>query len=80
MNILRKSGSGLVWMPKVRTKHCEVMYQFNAVKIWTSLIEDVRQALNNMCLEKKWKKVLFSIFKQLKLSILSAHFAFNLII
>ena len=41
---LRTSGSGLLRLPRVRTKHGGAAFQIYAAKTWNNLPEDVRQA------------------------------------
>uniref|UniRef100_A0A3Q3RNJ0 Reverse transcriptase domain-containing protein n=1 Tax=Mastacembelus armatus TaxID=205130 RepID=A0A3Q3RNJ0_9TELE len=40
--LIRTSGTGLLLVPRVRTKHGEAAIQFYAAKTWTSLPDDVR--------------------------------------
>ncbi|KAF7646786.1 hypothetical protein LDENG_00182350 [Lucifuga dentata] len=42
---LRSSGSGLLSIPRVRTKHDEAAFSFSAPKLWNKLPENLRSAL-----------------------------------
>ena len=56
---LRTSGTGLLLVPRVRTKHGESGFQFYAAKIWNSLSEDVRQASTLTMFKSRLKTALF---------------------
>ena len=56
---LRTSGTGLLLVPRVRTKHGESAFQFYAAKIWNSLPEDVRQTSTLTMFKSQLKTVLF---------------------
>ena len=57
---LRTSGRGLLQGPRVRTKHGEATFQYNAAKIWNSLPENVRQASTVTMFKSRLKTTLFS--------------------
>ena len=57
---LRTSGTGLLQVPRVRTKHGEAAFQFYGVKVWNSLPEDVRLASTLTMFKSRLKTVLFS--------------------
>jgi len=57
---LRSTGTGLMLVPRVRTKHGEAAFQIHTAKIWNNLPEDVRQASSLTMFKTKLKTVLFS--------------------
>ncbi|KAJ0022488.1 hypothetical protein NQD34_009978 [Periophthalmus magnuspinnatus] len=56
---LRTSGTGLLLVPRVRTKHGESVFQFYANKTWTSLPEDVTQASTLTMFKSRFKTGFF---------------------
>ncbi|RJG15175.1 hypothetical protein D4A39_16695, partial [Alcanivorax profundi] len=57
---LRTSGTGLLLVPRVRTKHGEGAFQFYAAKIWNSLPDEVRQASTLTMFKSRLKTALFN--------------------
>uniref|UniRef100_A0A7N8X145 Reverse transcriptase domain-containing protein n=1 Tax=Mastacembelus armatus TaxID=205130 RepID=A0A7N8X145_9TELE len=58
---LRTSGTGLLLVPRVRTKQGEAAFQLYAAKTWNSLPDDVRQASSLAMFKSKLKTFLFSV-------------------
>ncbi|KAF7668705.1 hypothetical protein LDENG_00294700, partial [Lucifuga dentata] len=57
---LRSSGSGLLSVPRVRTKHDEAAFSFSAPQLWNRLPEDLRSAPTVNSFKTRLKTFLFS--------------------
>uniref|UniRef100_A0A3B3CIL0 Reverse transcriptase domain-containing protein n=1 Tax=Oryzias melastigma TaxID=30732 RepID=A0A3B3CIL0_ORYME len=58
---LRSSGSGLLSVPRVRTKHGEAAFSFYAPQIWNRLPENLRSAETLSVFKSRLKTHLFSV-------------------
>uniref|UniRef100_A0A3B3DTS3 Reverse transcriptase domain-containing protein n=3 Tax=Oryzias melastigma TaxID=30732 RepID=A0A3B3DTS3_ORYME len=58
---LRSSGSGLLSVPRVRTKHGEAAFSFYAPQIWNRLPENIRSAETLSVFKSRLKTHLFSV-------------------